>query len=149
MEISQNELEENIKMYIKEKHPKQNSDDFIIKKNEIDGMTNKNYQIIYYDKNAPNKLYEVLYRKYGDILDLSDHDKEIYIIKYLANKKEGPNVLYTSPNYRIVEYIKDSNIIPLELRYDKKVLNDIINILCNYPLISNIYKYSLNIEIKI
>ena len=149
MELSQNELEENIKMYIKEKHPKQNSNDFIIKKNEIDGMTNKNYQIIYYDKNDSNKIYEVLYRKYGDILDLADHDKEIYIIKYLANKKEGPNVLYTSPNYRIVEYIKDSNIIPLELRYHKKVLNDIINILCNYPLISNIYKYSLNPEIKI
>ena len=149
MELSQNELEENIKMYIKEKHPKQNSDDFIIKKNEIDGMTNKNYQIIYYDKNDSNKIYEVLYRKYGDILDLSDHDKEIYIIKYLANKKEGPNILYASPNYRIVEYIKDSNIIPLELRYDKKVLNDIINILCNYPFISNIYKYSLNPEIKI
>ena len=149
MELSKNELEENIKMYIKEKHQKQNSDDFIIKKNEIDGMTNKNYQIIYYYKKDSNKIYEVLYRKYGDILDLSDHDKEIYIIKYLANKKEGPNVLYSSPNYRIVEYIQDSNIIPLELRYDKKVLNDIINILCNYPFISNIYKYFLNPEIKI
>ena len=149
MELPNGELQENIKNYLKEKYPTQNSDDFNIKKNEIDGMTNKNYQIIYYDKNEPNKIYEVLYRKYGDILDLSDHDKEIYIINYLANKKEGPKVLYASSHYRIVEYIKDYSIIPLELRYDKKVLNDIINILCNYTFISNIYKYSLNPEIKI
>ena len=148
MEPLKKDLQESIELYLKEKYPNKNYEDFIIKANEIDGMTNKNYQIIYYDKNDPKKIYEILYRKYGNILDLADHDKEIFIINYLSNKKEGPSVLYACPNYRIIEYVKDSNIIPLELRYDKKILNDIINILCNYPFISNIYKYSLTPELK-
>ena len=148
MEPLKKDLQESIELYLKKKYPNKNYEDFIIKANEIDGMTNKNYQIIYYDKNDPKKIYEILYRKYGNILDLADHDKEIFIINYLSNKKEGPNVLYACPNYRIIEYVKDSSIIPLELRYDKKVLNDIINILCNYPFISNIYKYSLTPELK-
>ena len=148
METLKKDLQESIELYLKEKYPNKNYEDFIIKENEIDGMTNKNYQIIYYDKNDPKKIYEILYRKYGNILDLADHDKEIFIINYLSNKKEGPSVLYACPNYRIIEYVKDSSIIPLELRYDKKVLNDIINILCNYPFISNIYKYSLTPELN-
>ena len=148
MEPLKKDLQESIELYLKEKYPNKNYEDFIIKANEIDGMTNKNYQIIYYDKNDPKKIYEILYRKYGNILDLADHDKEIFIINYLSNKKEGPSVLYACPNYRIIEYVKDSSIIPLELRYDKKVLNDIINILCNYPFISNIYKYSLTPELN-
>ena len=129
MEPLKKDLQESIELYLKEKYPNKNYEDFIIKANEIDGMTNKNYQIIYYDKNDPKKIYEILYRKYGNILDLADHDKEIFIINYLSNKKEGPSVLYACPNYRIIEYVKDSSIIPLELRYDKKVLNDIINII--------------------
>ena len=148
MELSYTDVIDNINLYLKEKYTNLNLSDIIIKTKEIDGMTNKNYQIIYYNKNTPNNITEILYRKYGDILELSDHEKEIYVIKYLANRKEGPNVLYTSPNYRIVEFVKDSNIIPLELRYDKKILNDIINILCNYTFISNIYKYSLNPELN-
>ena len=144
MEPLKKDLQKSIELYLKEKHPNKTYEDFIIKENQIDGMTNKNYQVIYYDKSEPKKVYEFLYRKYGDILDLADHDKEIYIINYLASKKEGPSVLYACSNYRIIEFVKDSSIIPLELRYDKKVLSDIINILCNYPFISNIYKYSFN-----
>ena len=149
MESLQDEHKNDIKLYLKEKHNEQNYEDLIIQYNEIDGMTNKNYQVIYYNKKAPDKIYEVLYRKYGVVLDLSEHDKEIYIMQYLANKKEGPNVLFVKPNFRIVEFIKGSNIIPLELRYDKMILNDVINILCNYTFISNIYQYSLNPEFNI
>ena len=95
------------------------------------------------------KSKEVLYRKYGNILDLSEHDKEIYIMKYLSNKKEGPNVLYISPNYRIVEFVNDSKIIPLELRYEPKILDNVIDILCKYTFISNVYKYSIDEVINI
>ena len=139
----------NFELYIKERHKKENLSDFEIKINQIDGMTNKNYQIIYYNKKSPKKVYDILYRKYGEILDLSDHDKEIFIINYLSNKKEGPNILFTSKEYRFEEFVKDSTQIPLELRYDKNILNNIINILCNYPFISNVYKYSLNSELNL
>ena len=149
MDASQTIIMKNIESYIKEKHKDENYDDFELKINQIDGMTNKNYQITYYNKNDKNKKYEVLYRKYGDILDLCEHDKEIYIINYLSNKKEGPNILYSSSDYRIEEFVKESKQIPLELRYDKTILEKIINILSNYPSISNIYKYSLNPELKL
>ena len=149
MENSQKIILQNIELYIKQKHKNENITDFEIKINQIDGMTNKNYQIIYYNKNDPNNKNEILYRKYGDILDLCEHDKEIYIINYLSNKKEGPNILFTSSNYRIEEFVKNSQQIPLELRYDKNILEQIINILSNYPFISNVYKYFLNPELKI
>ena len=149
MDNSQKIILQNIESYIKQKHKNENITNFEIKINQIDGMTNKNYQIIYYNKNDPNNKNEILYRKYGDILDLCEHDKEIYIINYLSNKKEGPNILFTSSNYRIEEFVKDSQQIPLELRYDKNILEQIINILSNYPFISNVYKYFLNPELKI
>jgi hypothetical protein len=149
MDNSQKIILQNIESYIKQKHKNENITNFEIKINQIDGMTNKNYQIIYYNKNDPNNKNEILYRKYGDILDLCEHDKEIYIINYLSNKKEGPNILFISSNYRIEEFVKDSQQIPLELRYDKNILEQIINILSNYPFISNVYKYFLNPELKI
>ena len=149
MDVFKKEALANFELYLKEKHKEENISDFEIKMNEIDGMTNKNYHIIYYNKKSPKIIYEILYRKYGDILDLSEHDKEINIINYLSNKKEGPNIFFTSKKYRIEEFVKDSKQIPLELRYDKNILNDIINILCNYPSISNVYKYTLNPELNL
>ena len=148
MEDNNKEIIKNFETFLKEKYS-ENPEDMIIKINQIDGMTNQNYQIIYNNKNEPKKINEVLYRKYGNILDLSEHDKEIYIMKYLSNKKEGPNVLYISPNYRIVEFVNDSKIIPLELRYEPKILDNVIEILCKYTLISNVYKYDIDEEIKI
>ena len=148
MEDNNKEINKNFETFLKEKYS-ENPEDMIIKINQIDGMTNQNYQIIYNNKNEPKKINEVLYRKYGNILDLSEHDKEIYIMKYLSNKKEGPNVLYISPNYRIVEFVNDSKIIPLELRYEPKILDNVIEILCKYTLISNVYKYDIDEEIKI
>jgi hypothetical protein len=51
MDASQTIIMKNIESYIKEKHKDENYDDFELKINQIDGMTNKNYQIIYYNKN--------------------------------------------------------------------------------------------------
>ena len=142
------EIDKDIKQYIKEKYSI-NEENLSIKKDQIDGMTNKNYHITFFDTKEPEKKYEFLYRKYGKVLDSSDHDPELYIMDYLSNINEGPKVLYKSPNFRMVEYIQNSSIIPLELRYDKKILNDINIILGKYSLISNIYKYSINNELKV
>ena len=141
-------IEKDLKQYIKEKYSI-NEENISIKLDQIDGMTNKNYHITFFDTKEPTKTYELLYRKYGEILDSSDHDPELYIMDYFSNLNEGPKILYKSSNYRIVEYIPNSSIIPLELRYDKKILNDINIILGKYSLISNIYKYSINDELKI
>jgi thiamine kinase-like enzyme len=70
-------------------------------------------------------------------------------MEYFAKKNEGPKILFNSKNYRIVEYIKNSSIIPLELRYNEKILKEINNILADYSLISNIYKYAISSDLKI
>ena len=143
-----NEINKDIKQYIKENYSI-NEENIAIKINQIDGMTNKNFHIIFYDTKEPTKTYDLLYRKYGEVLDSTDHDQELVIMDFFSNKNEGPKVLYKSKNYRIVEYIPNSSIIPLELRYDKKILDEIINILGKYSLISNIYKYSISSDLNI
>ena len=45
MESLKKEILTNAELYIKENHKKENISDFIIKTNEIDGMTNKNFHI--------------------------------------------------------------------------------------------------------
>ena len=112
-------------------------------------MTNKNYQVIYFNKNDKTQKHEVLYRKYGDILDLCEHDKEIYEINFLTKKKGSPKILHAASDYRIENFVKESKQLPLETRYDKSILAQIINILSNYPFISNVYKYSINPEFKL
>ena len=143
-----NEINNDIKQYIKEKYSI-NEENISVKIDQIDGMTNKNFHITFFDTKEPTKTYDLLYRKYGQVLDSADHDPELIIMDFFSNKNEGPKVLYKSPNYRIVEYIQNSSIIPLELRYDKKILNEINIILGKYPLISNIYKYSISSDLNI
>ena len=144
----ENEIKKDIEQYIKDKYSIK-EENLSIKIEKIDGMTNKNFHITFYDKNDQNKIYEVLFRKYGKVLDATDHDSEIFIMDFLSNIKEGPKILYKSKNFRIVEYILNSTIIPLELRYDKKILNDINIILSKYSNMSNIYKYSISPDLKI
>ena len=66
MEDNNKEINKNFETFLKEKYS-ENPEDMIIKINQIDGMTNQNYQIIYNNKNEPKKINEVLYRKYGNI----------------------------------------------------------------------------------
>lgn len=144
MEILQNFINENYS--IKKENLEMNIE-------QIDGMTNHNYHIIFNDKNTPDKKHNILFRKYGEILDPSSHSSELSIMNFYSNKNEGPKLLYTSNQYRIDEYISNHQIIPLEFRYEPDVLNDINQKLAEYGLISNIYKYSisrdLNIEKKV
>ena len=141
------EITNNAKQYIKEKYNIK-EEDMNITLEKIDGMTNKNYHISFSIKNEPNKTFDILYRKYGEVLDSLTHDSEIFIMNYLSNKKEGPKVLFKCKEYRIVEYIKNSSIIPLELRYDQKILYDIYVILSKYSQISNMFTYSISSDLK-
>jgi thiamine kinase-like enzyme len=142
------EINKEINEYIKEKHNIK-EEDISIKMDQCDGMTNKNYHVTFYDTKNPEKKYDILFRKYGKVLDSSDHDAELFIMDYFANNNDGPKVLLKSPNFRIVEYIHNSSIIPLELRYDNKILNDIINILAKYSLITKASKYSISSDLNI
>ena len=142
------EIIKDIKEYIKEKHNIK-EEDISIKIDQCDGMTNKNYHVTFYDTKNPDKKYEILFRKYGKVLDSSDHDGELFIMDYFANNNEGPKVFYKSANFRIVEYIQNSSIIPLELRYDNKILKEIATILAKYSHITKPSKYSISSDLNI
>ena len=100
-----NEVEKDIKSFIIEKYSII-EENLFVKTIQIDGMTNKNYHIIFYDIKNPDKKFDVLFRKYGEVLDSSDHEPELNIMEYFSNKNEGPKVLYSSEKYRIVIRIK-------------------------------------------
>ena len=142
------EIIKDIKEYIKEKHNIK-EEDISIKMDQCDGMTNKNYHVTFYDTKFPEKKYEILFRKYGKVLDSTDHDVELFIMDYFSNNNDGPKVLYKSPNFRIVEYIQNSSIIPLELRYDNKILNEIYIILAKYSQITKASKYSISSDLNV
>ena len=142
------EIIKEIKEYIKEKHNIK-EENISIKMDQCDGMTNKNYHVTFYDTKFPEKKYEILFRKYGKVLDSTDHDVELFIMDYFSNNNDGPKVLYKSPNFRIVEYIQNSSIIPLELRYDNKILNEIYIILAKYSQITKASKYSISSDLNV
>ena len=142
------EIIKEIKEYIKEKHNIK-EENISIKMDQCDGMTNKNYHVTFYDTKFPEKKYEILFRKYGKVLDSTDHDVELFIMDYFSNNNDGPKVLYKSPNFRIVEYIQNSSIIPLELRYDNKILNKIYIILAKYSQITKASKYSISSDLNV
>ena len=144
----ENEINTNIRKFIK-KNFLISEENLIFEKERIEGMTNKNFHVKFYDKTVPDKKYEILYKKYGNILDLSDHRLELCIIDYYSKQNEGPKALFTAENYRIEEYIKSPKIIPLELRYNNIILGQIYHILANYTLISNVYKYSISPDLQI
>ena len=77
------EIIKDIKEYIKEKHNIK-EEDISIKMDQCDGMTNKNYHVTFYDTKCPEKKYEILFRKYGKVLDSTDHDVELFIMDYFS-----------------------------------------------------------------
>ena len=120
-----------------------------MKIDQMDGMTNHNYHIQFNDKNNPEKKFDILFRKYGEILEPSSHSSELSIMKFFSDKEEGPKLLYTSNQYRIDEFISNHSMIPLEFRYEPDIITDINLKLANYALISNVYKYSISPDLTI
>ena len=83
-----NEVENDIKPFIIEKYSII-EENLFIKAIQIDGMTNKNYHIIFYDTKNPDKKFDLLFRKYGEVLDSSDHEPELNIMEFYQVKMKG------------------------------------------------------------
>ena len=142
-----NEIINEAKKYIKTAYNIK-EEDISIKAELIDGMTNKNYHIVFYDSKHPENVNEILFRQYGKVLDDSDHEKELYIMDYFSKRNSGPKLLFKSVNYRIVEYMKDTSMIPEEYRYENTILNKINIILAEYSRLTNIYEYNISSDLK-
>ena len=112
---------------------------------KIGGLSNVNYSGIIKDMSTNQKIAQVLYRKFGALSESVNHELEVTIINYLANKGYGPKLLYEVPgDYRISEFLVGTNTIPKEKTFDQKILERLYIILDTFTSISYTYKYITN-----
>jgi hypothetical protein len=57
---------------------------------KIGGLSNINYSADVKDMSTNRKIAKVLYRKFGALSDSVNHELEVTIIKYLAERGYGP-----------------------------------------------------------
>ena len=114
----------------------------------LEGITNQDFLIIVNNKSLNKILCKIFYRKYGKISDIVDHDLEIIIMKELCNKGIGPKIYEIDINntYRLDEYLDNTSTLTADDEFNPKIIEQIINIIENYTLISNIYKYKIKNE---
>ena len=113
----------------------------------LEGITNQDFLIIVNNKSLNKILCKIFYRKYGKISDIVDHDLEIIIMKELYNKGIGPKIYEVNDKYRLDEYLDNTSTLTADDEFNPKIIEQIINIIENYSLISNIYKYKIKNEI--
>ena len=112
---------------------------------KIGGLSNINYSAIVKDMSTNRKIAKVLYRKFGALSDSVNHELEVTIIKYLAERGYGPKLLYEAKgDYRISEYLVGTTTIPKEKDLDQKILDKLSFILNLIPMISYTYRYTTN-----
>lgn len=140
------QIKENIKNYIKSAKKYNIPEENIgvdIKK--IGGLSNINYSAIVKNVETDERIVQLLYRKFGALSDSVNHELEITIIKYLANKGYGPKLLHEVPgDYRLSEYLVGTTSIPKEKGLDKSLLDKLIHILNLFTSISYTYRYKAN-----
>ena len=112
----------------------------------LEGITNQDFLIIVNNKSLNKILCKIFYRKYGKISDIVDHDLEIIIMKELYNKGIGPKIYEVNDKYRLDEYLDNTSTLTADDEFNPKIIEQIINIIENYSLISNIYKYKIKNE---
>ncbi len=112
----------------------------------LEGITNQDFLIIVNNKSLNKILCKIFYRKYGKISDIVDHDLEIIIMKELYNKGIGPKIYEVNDKYRLDEYLDNTSTLTADDEFNPKIIEQIINIIENYTLISNIYKYKIKNE---
>lgn len=110
---------------------------------KLDGLSNTNYHVTISNNTTNEILSQVVYRKFGEISDVVDRELETFIIKSLSNKGIGPKIyLHDSQmRFRIDEFMVDTTPIPDNLKFESKILDQIIKILVSYSLISNVCEY--------
>ena len=112
---------------------------------KIGGLSNVNYSADVKDMSTNRKIAKVLYRKFGALSDSVNHELEVTIIKYLAERGYGPKLLYeVTGDYRISEYLVGTSTIPKEKGLDQKLLDKLSLILNLIPMISYTYRYTTN-----
>ena len=140
-------IKSNITSYIIKKYNIQLPEKYIgVHLESVGGLSNTNYVATITNKTTNERIGQILYRKYGEISDVVDRDLETMIINDLAQKGIGPKIYEKDPNgkYRIDEYIANTSPINKKDEFDPLVIKQVIQIVNNYNLIMNVYKYNIN-----
>ena len=114
----------------------------------VGGLSNTNYVATITNTTTNEMIDQILYRKFGEISDVVDRDLETMIINDLSLKGLGPKIYEKDKNgkYRIDEYLSNTSPIQKKDEFAPIVINQINQIVNNYSLIINIYKYHISGE---
>ena len=112
----------------------------------LGGLSNINYVATITNSTTNEMIDQILYRKFGEISDVVDRDLETMIINDLSIKGLGPKIYEKDKNgkYRIDEYLSNTSPIQKKDEFAPIVINQINQIVNNYSLIINIYKYHIS-----
>ena len=115
---------------------------------DIGGLSNTNYLATITNSTTNEMIDQILYRKFGEISDVVDRDLETMIINDLSLKGLGPKIYEKDKNgkYRIDEYLSNTSPIQKKDEFAPIVINQINQIVNNYSLIINMYKYHISGE---
>ena len=142
-------IKSNIRSYIINKKKIQLPEKVIeINLKDIGGLSNTNYLATITNSTTNEMIDQILYRKFGEISDVVDRDLETMIINDLAQKGLGPKIYEKDKNgkYRIDEYLSNTSPIQKKDEFAPIVINQINQIVNNYSLIINMYKYHISGE---
>jgi thiamine kinase-like enzyme len=143
-------IKTNLRKYVQKLYKIDSSEKYIgVTLKNLGGLSNINFVATISNKSTNERICYILYRHFGEISDVVDRDLETMIIDELANKGIGPKIYYADPNnkYRLNEYLENTLPIPKEDEFNPNVIDQIINIIINYSLISNLYKYNITNEV--
>ena len=142
-------IKSNIRSYIINKKKIQLPEKVIeINLKDIGGLSNTNYLATITNSTTNEMIDQILYRKFGEISDVVDRDLETMIINDLSLKGLGPKIYEKDKNgkYRIDEYLSNTSPIQKKDECAPIVINQINQIVNNYSLIINMYKYHISGE---
>lgn len=110
----------------------------------LNGLSNTIYLVKVFDKTSKTLVKELIYRSFGEISELVDRETEMEIIESLSSKNLTPKIFETdNENYRIEEYIGNSDVLPRNFIKEDFIIEKMINLLVAYSLISSIYNFTI------
>ncbi len=137
------EIISNINTFMEVKYNTRKENEIELDFIRLNGLSNNIYLVKIVDKTSKTLVKELIYRGYGEISELVDRDLEMEIIDNLSAKDLTPKVLETNQNFRIEEYIGNSDVLPRSFLREDFIIEKIINILIVYSLISSVYNFNI------
>lgn len=140
-------VQENIKSYIQKKYNLPSQKGISLKLTKMDSLSNDIYHTIITDTTTKEVIDEIIYRNFGEIGDIVNHELEESVIFSLAEKGIGPKIFCTDhKSYRIDEYVKNASPIPHDALKTEPIISKMIHVLVSYLEIAPIYRFTATLS---